>query len=135
MKVVIDASFAIAALSPDEADEHAMEVLAGTGENQRLAPAIWHAELANVLVRKHRRGLMSRETAFDIWRVALKVDIATCDASPPVFGREVMPLALRHGLSSYDALYLWVALSHSASLATFDKALMRACDVEGVKVL
>jgi predicted nucleic acid-binding protein len=47
----------------------------------------------------------------------------------------VLSLARRHGLAVYDALYLELAIRHSASLATLDKHLATAAQVAGVPVL
>jgi predicted nucleic acid-binding protein len=46
----------------------------------------------------------------------------------------VLPLARRHQLSAYDAVYLELALRAQAPLATFDEALGRAALREGVEV-
>jgi predicted nucleic acid-binding protein len=44
----------------------------------------------------------------------------------PVGFDELPALAERHGLSCYDAAYLWLALAHRAPLVTFDRKLAAA---------
>ena len=44
-------------------------------------------------------------------------------------------LAERHGLSSYDAIYLELAKRHTAPLATLDKTLARAAADEGLPLV
>ena len=41
-------------------------------------------------------------------------------------------LAAQHGLSVYDATYLWLAMDVDGELATFDRDLARAATAEGV---
>ena len=43
-------------------------------------------------------------------------------------------LADRHTLSVCDATYLWLAMDVDGELATFDKALIRAAEAEGVEL-
>jgi predicted nucleic acid-binding protein len=43
-----------------------------------------------------------------------------------------MALALRHGLTLYDAVYLELAMRRGLPLASSDKALRRAAAAEGV---
>jgi predicted nucleic acid-binding protein len=44
-------------------------------------------------------------------------------------------LAVKHGLSAYDAAYLALALAARLPLATFDRRLRDAAKAEGVAVL
>jgi predicted nucleic acid-binding protein len=46
-----------------------------------------------------------------------------------------MRLSDRHGLTSYDAAYLELAQRRRLTLATLDRALIRAADAEGVSVI
>ncbi len=48
---------------------------------------------------------------------------------------EAARLAFKHGLSAYDAAYLWLAVSEGSELATLDPALRKAALGEGVNVL
>ena len=48
---------------------------------------------------------------------------------------EVLGLARRHALTTYDAAYLELALRLGATLATLDRKLARAADAEGVEVI
>jgi len=48
---------------------------------------------------------------------------------------QVLPLAVRHALSSYDAAYLELALRKNAPLATLDAGLARAARDAGVELI
>ena len=41
----------------------------------------------------------------------------------------------QHGLSFYDAVYLELAIRHSAPMATLDRTLARAADAEGLPLI
>jgi predicted nucleic acid-binding protein len=58
----------------------------------------------------------------------LPIDIDTTAPNPA----QVFDLALRHDLTSYDALYLDLALRHSLPIATQDRALANAALAAGV---
>ncbi len=47
----------------------------------------------------------------------------------------VLPLAVRHAISSYDAAYLELALRKRAPLATLDAGLARAARDAGVALI
>lgn len=49
--------------------------------------------------------------------------------------REILALALAHGLTAYDAAYLFLARSERLPLATLDAALRAAAVREGVALL
>jgi predicted nucleic acid-binding protein len=48
---------------------------------------------------------------------------------------EVLPLARKHGLTTYDAAYLELAVRLKLPLATLDEKLAAACKKAGVPVL
>ncbi len=81
-----------------------------------VAPWLWWIEIRNALVVSERRG---RTTADDTAEALTALD----------------PLARRHGISAYDALYLELALREQRPLTTLDRRLARAAPVSGVDVL
>lgn len=103
----------------------------------RLAvPGLWHLEVTNVLLNKLRRKMMTREDAaasfeaFQNYRV--RTDVYS--AEPSVISH-LWRLALKHGLTSYDAAYLELALRLDCPLLTDDGALIRAASEEKVALL
>ena len=50
-------------------------------------------------------------------------------------GREIASLAFKHGLTTYDAAYLALALDEGLPLATLDKELAAAARAEKVPIL
>lgn len=132
---VIDASIVIAALSPDEQNQDALTKLAPYFLGGGCVPGLWSIEVANVLLTKHRRGILNIDAYEDLWRTIelIPIDIHHFEASK--VASHIRPLALLHGLSSYDACYLQLALDRSAPLATVDRKLVTAARAEGITVL
>ena len=130
--LVLDASVAVGFLLPDEAPRAAREVLSRISRDGALVPATWPVEVGNSLLIQNRRGRLTmyavdaglaRLTALEI-----EVDLETSDGG----WRRAIPLAIRHHLTLYDAVYLELALRAALPLATFDKALRRAAEAAGV---
>lgn len=118
---VVDAS-AIAALlfGEPKADEVA-ERLEGRA---LVAPALLHFELASVCLKKLVGSPELRDQilqAFDLLG-RLPIQIAQVDHTAAI------RLAQEHGLSTYDASYLWLARALGAPLETLD-ARLRAMTV------
>lgn len=99
-------------------------------DDRACAPALWELELANVLRTACQRQRMVAEQAqqvlVQIAQLPIEVD------RHPVPRSELLALALRFGLSSYDAAYLELALRRQLPLATQDDALRAAALASGV---
>ncbi len=97
-----------------------------------LVPSIWPLEFANTLLvaeRRNRIGADQRDRIInDLDALPIKVEQ---ESRERVLG-EVLPLARKHQLSTYDASYLDLAVCCKLPLATQDKALIRAAAECGV---
>jgi predicted nucleic acid-binding protein len=132
---VIDASVAIAGLSPDEKHADAEAVVDRALASGCHAPAIWPFEVENILALKARRKLISPEEyaralqAMRDCRAAIDhQDIFTSIAA-------ARPLGAAHQLTIYDAVYLELARRLQAPLATLDTRLSGAAAREGIALL
>lgn len=116
--LVVDCSVLCAVLFEEEAREEALRVMAGRTLH---APMLLATEIASVALQKSRAGWPSAiiEDALSDYRQQ-----AIEHHRPDVQAQ--CALALRHGLSAYDAAYLWVAGVLQAPLATFDEKLAQA---------
>jgi predicted nucleic acid-binding protein len=83
------------------------------------APHLLLAELANVAVKKMRRGESHAEGALAL---ASEMAIQLHRIDPAA----VVALAWRYQLSAYDASYLWLATELKCPLVTFDQKLGEA---------
>jgi len=116
---VVDAS-ALAALLFGEPEAEAVAARLEAG--RLVAPHLLAFELANVCVMKCRRHADRREAilaAFQL-RGRLGVEAIAVDHAG------VVEIALKTGLTAYDANYLYLARQLGAELVTLDKMLMQA---------
>ena len=130
MATVIDSSYALACLLPDERRPPTSDaVLSGV----LLAPFIWPVELANALrngVRRNRLGVaQARGLAASLAGLETRV-VAPWNDEPA----RLLELALTHDLTAYDALYIDLCLAERSDLATRDDGLAKAAARVGIRI-
>jgi predicted nucleic acid-binding protein len=118
-RLVVDTSLLAAVLFAEEAAPQAAALLEGRA---LCAPALAGLELANVAMNKIRRGMIDAADAADVLVRADRLGIERFEVAP----RDALALAVRYGLSAYDAAYLWLAEHLEVPLATFDARLGEA---------
>lgn len=101
--------------------------------DRALTPQIWELELVNVLRTACMRQRMTAEAAQRIIAQLRSLPIEV--DRDPVPCSELLALALRFGLSSYDAAYLELALRCQLPVATQDDALRSAALAAGLGVV
>ena len=99
-------------------------------EDRAVVPALWELELTNVLRTACLRQRMTAEKAQQVLARLAKLPIAVDRVGAP--SHELLALALRFGLSSYDAAYLELALRLQVPVATVDATLKGAAMASGV---
>lgn len=123
-RVVIDASVAIA-LIRREPERPAIRAAARhwAGEGlQLVVPSHFWVEVVNVLVRRYG------QTEAEVVEALAALDelaIQTVDLDRPTLLLAFLPIT-QAGLSAYDAIYLALAISTDARLATLDRRLAEA---------
>ncbi len=134
MMVIADASAVGAFLLADEAGPFADFARSVCRTNPVHVPSIWPAEIASLIRTACRRGRLADaerdETLLAAEAMRSAVHIAL---DPPI--AIVVDLALRTGLSAYDATYALLAQRLDAPLLTGDGPLRRAAELLGLKVL
>lgn len=101
-------------------------------DSRAVAPALLRLEYTNVLRTACKRGTMNAQQAQQTISLLAELPL-DIDTEPPD-SAQLLTLALRHDLSSYDAAYLDVALRYQLPIATQDEALARAARSTGVGV-
>ena len=130
MPFVIDNSVVSAWYLDDQATPYAEHVATRLTEDRACAPAVWELELTNVLRTSCLRRRLTAERAQLVLTHIARLPIDTDRHAVP--RHELLALALRFGLSSYDAAYLELALRRQLPLATQDEALRAAALAAGV---
>ncbi|MEX2528238.1 MAG: type II toxin-antitoxin system VapC family toxin [Gemmatimonadota bacterium] len=132
MSFVLDASVALSWCFRDEGGAYALKQLERLRVEEAFVPALWTLEISNALLVAERRGRMEAVPAMEAMDFLLSLPIAM---DPPERARDFSAtyrLARTHGLSSYDAAYLELALRLRIPLATLDAGLRKAAKKEGV---
>jgi predicted nucleic acid-binding protein len=137
MNGVLDASMALAWQfkrgDPVEAGL-AEQALRDLPSGSWLVPAIWHAEVANAMLRGERAGLIQPwQSGFFLSRIS-HAAISVDSESPRTHLAGVLTLARLYRLTAYDATYLELALRTGQVLATFDRQLATAVRLAGGQV-
>ncbi len=133
MPMVLDNSVVSGWLLENQATPYSEAIAERLLDDRAVAPSLLRLEYANVLRTACKRNRMTAQQAQDaIAQLAgLPVDI---DQELPDPG-QLLALALRYDLSSYDAAYLDLALRRQFPLATQDAALAQAARLAGVGVV
>lgn len=133
--LVVDCSVAMAWLFHDEATPKTEALLNRLTTDTALVPAWWFIEITNVLTIAERRGRITakQSDAFiaDLGKLGIERDDEAADRA----FTHLLALCRTHRLTSYDAIYLDLAIRRSLPLATLDDDLRKAAKKLGVPVL
>lgn len=134
--LVLDCSVTAAWFFEDEFNPYTRLVRSLILEKDTTAvvPAIWSAEVANVMFQAERRRRISPEKVNRAMEILSQLPIET-DHLPMTNMGHVLYLCRKYTLSSYDALYLELALRKNIALATQDRKLKASAKQAGVNVL
>lgn len=131
---VIDNSVVMSWFFSDEASDYTRRVLESLADNAAFVPSIWPLEVANVLLSGQRRSRCTEAEAARFVTLLEALPIHIDGRTPDKALHEILQLGREHGLSSYDAAYLELAMREGIPLATQDKALLRAAGAAGVAI-
>ncbi len=134
-RFVLDCSVAMAWCFADEPDAVADAVLDRLSEDVALAPSIWPLEVANVLLVAERRGRINAAAAARFLDLLAALPITIDETTRERAWGPIAGLGREHGLSSYDAAYLELAMREGVPLASRDAKLRSAAEASGVPVM
>jgi len=130
LSIVLDASVAIPLVWQEDVSTVArrnVDRWAAEGVTL-LVPAPFWAEVVNALTKRHRRpGSAVLEALYELDQLM----IATVEVDRPLL-LLALDLVERSGLTIHDAIYLALARSARARLATFDRELIAAAGPDAV---
>jgi len=132
---VLDASVTVAWSMEDEKDYYSLKVLDLLCEGMAWVPRIWPLEVANALLMAERRKRLLRAEVENFLALLQELPIQVEGESVLIVWRDILSLAREMELSVYDASYLNLAMHMGLPLATIDRALKKAAQRCGVKVL
>ena len=125
MAFVLDASVALGWVVARQASTY--------GRRMRLrAPGLWRLEVANALRSLERRRNLSSDAADAAIDILSRMQPVIHEATMPLV--DLLRLARKYDLSSYDASYLALALELRMPIACGDGALKSVLTKAGVKL-
>ncbi len=130
MNIVVDCSFIMSAMLPDEYQEKIESVYhhIASGKYKVNVPSIFYLECNNVLISAFRRNRITENQHKEYIRFLNEL-IVTVDRFSSISESlyQIANISKKYNLSSYDASYLELAIRLSAPIATLDKKLVDAC--------
>ena len=123
MKAVVDTNVVAYLLLGNE--EFVQESRTFIGNlDEGMAPAVWEAELANVVWMAVRQGVMPLPEGGKRLSAAARLGIRSVSTQSLWHGALVR--GVRAGIAAYDALFVELAIRESLPLATFDRRILAA---------
>ena len=134
MPFVLDNSVVTGWYLPDKATAYTQAMATRLEADRAIVPALWQLEFANVLKTACTRGTLSLDAARQIVDTVamLPIEIDSGVAPGP---RQLLELAMRYSLSSYDAAYLELAMRNGLPIASQDRRLREASLQAGIGLL
>lgn len=132
---VVDCSVAMAWLFHDEATPKTAALLRRLASETALVPAWWFIEITNVLALAERKGRIAQAQSDAFIADLGKLGIERDNEAPDRAFSHLLPLCRTHQLTSYDAIYLDLAIRRNLALATLDDDLRKAAKKLGVRLL
>lgn len=131
-RLVVDASISLAWSLDDETDDRADEALTIVERCGAFVPTLWTYEIANSLTHFVRRARIDADRARTILSALGRLEIVAVPPDASAWYVETNALAMKHGLTMYDAAYLHLAVAVRAKLVSADGKLRSAALAEGV---
>ena len=133
MSFVLDNSVVSGWFLNDQACVYSESIATRLQTVRAIAPPLLQLEYTNVLRTACKRQKLIAAQAHQIAATLAELPIDIDNAS--LHPAQVLDLALRYDLTSYDAVYLDLALRRGVPIATRDEALANAAVVAGVGVV
>ena len=132
---VVDASLAMSWCFLDEATAATRKLYDDLSRVSVLVPAWWYVELTNVLYLAEKNGRIRTDRVAEFIAFVGSMQIEVDNEAHQRAFNHLLPLCRTHRLTSYDAIYLDLAVRRRLPLATLDEPLRKAAKKLGVKLL
>lgn len=132
---VLDCSATVPFLFEDEASADTEALLDRLREDGATVPSLWHLGLGNVLAGAERAGRISESQLTAYLEIIRQLPVVTDTKTGERALREVLALARKEGLTTYDAAYLELSLRLNLPLATRDNLLATVARNLGVDII
>jgi predicted nucleic acid-binding protein len=132
MAFVLDASIAASWFLPDEQSDITERLIMDLANAPGLVPSLFWFEIRNLFIMAQRRGRLAPGAALSATQQLRALPLT--DGGPGA-DSIIIDIALRHGLSGYDASYIALAMVSSLPLATLDQKMAAVARGEGIAIV
>lgn len=132
-RCIVDTSAAAAWAFQDEQTPQSRSFLKHVQRGDLVVPAIWPAEILNMLRVAERRARISHSEVSRFLRLVRQLNVQIDDPTRIVRTDAVIDTARRFNLTAYDACYLELAVRVHLPLVTRDAELLQASTLVGVE--
>jgi predicted nucleic acid-binding protein len=133
MRFVLDCSITMSWFLEDEATpftDKLHEIL--SLDSDAVVPSIWINEVVNVFIIAERKKRIAPEKTNRFLSLLFLLPIYKEEVPSSFIINDILLLARKHNLSSYDAAYLELAVRERIPLATLDHDLLKAARKENL---
>lgn len=134
-RFVIDNSVVMAWCFEDETSPYADFVLDSLKNMTAIVPSIWPLEVGNVLTVAERKKRLNEAASNKFIALLSELPIIVDQEPPERMLREILSLARKNQLSTYDASYLDLAMKRGLPIATLDDRLIAAAKQNDVRIM
>ena len=134
-KFVVDNSVVMTWCFGDETNKYSDAVLDGLNTSTAFVPSIWPLEVGNVLLVAERRKRLSVADSTRFIALIAELPIIVQQEQPERMMEDIVALARKHKISTYDASYLDLAMRKGVPIATPDNKLIEAAKRIDVPIL
>lgn len=135
--LIVDSSVTLSLAFEDEFDDFSLRAFELVRQDGALAPGLWPLEVANILHSGVKRRRLTESDALRFLSLLAELPIGIAreenEAAVPLT-LELFSLSRRHGLTSYDAAYLRLAMASGLPLASKDTELNAAAKNAGIQL-
>lgn len=135
MNFVIDNSIVMRWLLRDASpanQRYSEQVLTCLAVDVGIVPSLWWLELANLIARSERRGLVQQAESEQFMQLLKAQSLQERQLAGPLLLDKTLALARQYGIGSYDAGYLVLAMHLQLPLATLDTDMRKAAERMGI---
>jgi len=134
-RLVIDTSVVMAWCFEDEINPYADFILDSLKNTVAIVPAVWPLEVGNVLLVAERKKRLTKAAGIRFIGLLSELPIIVDQEPPERMMREILSLARKNQLSTYDASYLDLAMKRDLPIATLDQRLIAAAKKNRVRIV
>lgn len=132
---VVDNSVVMTWCFSDETNKYSDAVLDSLNTSTAFVPSIWPLEIGNVLLVAERRKRLSEADSTRFIALIAELPIVIEQEEPERMIKDILALARKHKISTYDASYLDLAMRKGLPIASLDKDLRKAARRSRVAIL